>query len=76
MKVFFKKVGFFLISVSASRIKSCKIRFCLDEIVFCYSKFFASVNYYWNYAGANLKKKLETVFLASKNSFLPFANWL
>ena len=49
-KVIFKKIGFFLISiiVSTSGIKSCKILFCLCEIVL-FSTTFLSGNHYWNY---------------------------
>ena len=53
---YFLKTGFrlFSIIVSTNRNKSCKIRFCLGEIVFFYSEFFASGHHYWNYVEVNL----------------------
>ena len=60
--------------VSTSRTKSCKILFCLGEIVLFY--FFASGNHYLNYVEAIFFKKkaplllIETVFSEKTDFFI------
>ena len=66
--------------VSTSRNKSCKILFCVGEIVFFYSEVFANGNHYWNHMKDNFFKKtslllVETVFLASEKQFSPFCRY-
>ena len=60
---YFLKIAFFLISVmvSTSKNESCKILFCLGEIVLFYSEY-SSGNHYWNYVEANVFKEKRHCF--------------
>ena len=81
---FFIRIWFFLIPiiVSTSENKSCKILFCLDEIVlFSIVVFFYAIgNHYWNYAKAQFLQKtslilVETVFLAGEKLLFSFIRY-
>ena len=70
------KTWFLLVSimVSTNTNKSFKILFCLAEIVFFCSEFFADQNHYWYYVEETFEIKtslllVETFILAVENSF-------
>ena len=65
--------------VSTSRNRSCKIFFYLGEIVFFYSRFFASGAFLKPYGGQVLTENFialsRNYFAASEKEFFPFVKY-